>query len=142
MSVRNGRHSIDFEVFVRSTGGHTLDWTPVSECRLSIVEPLIAQMFHVIVVYVGNSLCYLTSWQSATELKHVLTNLNIDRSWRLRVQKRVVQVVAAANDLNIIDVVTINGWQANTAIVHLASEHFVSEEVVTEDTAIRVSKVM
>lgn len=110
MSVRNGRHSIDFEVFVRSTGGHTLDWTPVSECGLSIVEPLIAEMPHVIIVDVGYSLCYLTSWQSATQLKHVLTNFCINRSWRLRIQKRVVQVVATTNDLNIIDIVTIDGW--------------------------------
>lgn len=51
-------------------------------------------------------------------------------------------MVATANDLDIIDVVTINGWQAHTAVVHLTGENFIAKEVVTEDTAVRVSKVM
>jgi len=38
--------------------------------------------------------------------------------------------------------VTVDGWKANTTVVHLSGEDFISEEVVTEHTAVRVGKVL
>ena len=99
-------------------------------------------MLHVVVINVSYSLCDLTSWKSTTKCEHVLSNLSIERFWRLSVEKRVIKVIATPNNLNIIDVVTIDGRQADTAIVHLTSENFVTEEVVTEDSAVRVGKIM
>ena len=95
-----------------------------------------------VVINVSYSLCDLTSWESTTECEHVLSNLSIERFWRLSVEKCVVKVIATPNNLNIIDVVTIDGRQADTAIVHLTSENFITEEVVTEDSAVRVGKIM
>lgn len=51
-------------------------------------------------------------------------------------------MVATTNYFNIVDIVTINGWQADTAVVHLSSEDLVTEEVVTENTTVRVGEVM
>jgi hypothetical protein len=38
--------------------------------------------------------------------------------------------------------VRVDSWKTNTAVVHLTSEDFVTEEVVSEETTITVSKVM
>lgn len=37
---------------------------------------------------------------------------------------------------------TIDSGQASTAVVHLASENLISEEVVTEDSAVTVCEVV
>ena len=99
-------------------------------------------MLHVEIVDVSNSLSNLASWQSATELEHVLANIGINRIDRLSVKEGVVEMVATTNDLNIIDVMTIDGWQAYTTVVHLPSENLVSKEVVTENSAVRVGEVV
>ena len=142
MSVGNGGHGVDLEVFVRSDLRNHFDWSPVSEGWLGIVEPLIAKLLNVVVVNVGNSLGNLASWQSSAELEHVLTNIGVNRLWGLGGQKLVVEMVSASNALNIIEVMRVDGWKANTAIVHLSSEDFVSEEVVTEKTTVRVGEVV
>lgn len=56
VSVCDGRHSVDLEVLVRSDTGHGLNRAPVREAGLSVVEPLIAQVFHVIGVDVADAL--------------------------------------------------------------------------------------
>lgn len=94
------------------------------------------------IVDVSNSLSNLASWQSATELEHVLANIGINRIDRLSVKEGVVEMVATTNDLNIVDVMTIDGWQADTTVVHLPRENLVSKEVVTENTAVRVGEVV
>ena len=142
MGVGDSGHRVDFEVLVGAARGHSLNWSPVSEGWLGIVEPLIAQVLHVIVVDVGHSLGDLASGQSATKLQHVLADLGVDGGGRLRVEQCVVEVVSAADHLNVVDVVTVDGWQANTAVVHLSGEDLVSKEVVAEDTAVGVGEVV
>ena len=51
-------------------------------------------------------------------------------------------MVSSTDDLNIVHVVTIDGWQADTAVVHLSSEDLISEEIVSENTAVRVSEIV
>ena len=51
-------------------------------------------------------------------------------------------MVAASNYLNIIQVVRIDSWKTNTTVVHLTSENFISEEVVSPETSITVSEVV
>jgi len=99
-------------------------------------------MLHVEIVDVGNSLSNLTSWQSTTNLEHVLADIGIDRSWSLSIEESIVEVVATTDHFNVVDIVAVDGWQADTTIVHLSSEHFVSEEVVTEDTTVRVGEIV
>jgi len=49
---------------------------------------------------------------------------------------------AAADNFNITQIVGVDGWQADTAVVHLTGEDLIAEEVVSEDTAVRVSEVV
>lgn len=142
MSVGNSGHGVDLEVLVGTDHGNLLDWSPVSEARLSIVEPLVAELFDVVVINVGNSLGNLASWDSSTEGKHVLTNFLVDGFWRLSGQELVVEVVSASDDLDVVQVVRVDGWEANTAVVHLSGEDLVTEEVVSENTAVGVSQVV
>jgi len=55
MGVGDRGHSVDLEVFVRAAGSNSLNRSPVSEGRLSIVEPLIAQVLHVVSVDLGDA---------------------------------------------------------------------------------------
>ena len=142
MHVCNSCSSVHLEVFVRSDLRHHLDWSPVGERWLSIVEPLVAKLLDMVVIDMSNSLSDLTSWKSSTELEHVCSNFSVDSLWALSGQKLVVEVVSASDALNVVEVVRVNGRKANSTVVHLSSEHFVSEEVVTEKTSIRVSEVM
>ena len=119
-----------------------LNWSPVGEGWLSIIEPLIAKLLDVIVIDVRNSLGNLTSWKSSSKGKHVLTNLAIDGFWCLRSQERVVEEVSASDDLNIVKIMRVDGWKANSAIVHLSGENLVTEEVVCEETTVRVGHVV
>jgi hypothetical protein len=142
MSVGNGGHSIDLEILVWSDLRHGFDWSPVSERWLSIIEPFVAKLLDMVVVDMSNSLGNLTSWESSAELEDVLTDIGINRLWGLGGQELVVEVVSASDALNIIEIMRVDGWETHTAIVHLSSEDFVSEEVVTEKTGVRVSEVV
>jgi len=142
MSVGNSRHGVDLEVLVGTDHGNLLDWSPVSEGWLSIVEPLVAELFDVVVINAGNSLGDLVSWDSSVEIEHVLTNFLVDGFWRLSGQELVVEIVSASDDLNVVQVVRVNGWETNTAVVHLSGENLVTEEIVSENTAVGVSHIV
>ena len=141
VSICDSRHGVDLEVLVGAHGRHLLDGAPVSEGRLGVVEPLVAHVLHVVVVDVGHSLGDFRAGHAAVQVQHLGSNLLHDISCALDGHQLVVKSFATADDLNIVDVVAIDGGQAHTAVVHLASEHFVAEEPVTEDTAIAVRTV-
>jgi len=65
MGVGHSRHRVDLEVFVRPAGRHCLNRSPVSEWRLSIVEPLIAQVLHMVSIDVGHALSNFGSRNSS-----------------------------------------------------------------------------
>jgi hypothetical protein len=103
---------------------------------------LVAQLLKVISIDVGNSLGNLGSSESSVEKQHVLADLTVDTSKGLVAHELVVKVVSASVNFNIIEVMRVHGWKADTAVVHLSSEDLVTEEVVSEDTSIRVSHIV
>jgi len=141
MGVGDSRHGVDLEVLVGADRGDRLDGAPVGERGLSIVEPLVGQVLHVIVVNVRNALGDLGAGNAAVEVKHLGSNLLHHVGGALNGHKLVVEGLAGTNDLNVVDVVTVDGGQADSAVVHLAGEHFVSKEPVSENTAITVRTV-
>lgn len=143
MGVGNSGKGVDLEVFVRSVLGHSLDGSPVGEAGLSIVEPGVAHVLHVVGIKSSNALGSLRSWDTSSLLEHLLANLGVGGSLVLTgVHEVVVEVVASSDNLNFIDVVRVDGGQADTAVVHLASEDLISEEVVSEDGAVGVGEVV
>jgi hypothetical protein len=141
VSVWDSCHGVDLEVFVWADLGNWLNGSPVGEGGLSIVEPLVAEVLEVVVVDVSNALGNLAARKAAAKIEDLLTDLR-DNVWRsLTRHKLVVESVAATVNLNVIQEVRVNGGEANTAVVHLSSEDLVTEEVVSEDTAVRVSVV-
>jgi len=93
-------------------------------------------------INVRNSSSNLTSWKSSSHLEHVLSDLLVNIFWSFGSEKVVVHGVSSSDDLNIIKIMSPDGWKADTAIVHLSGENFISEEVVTEKTTVRVSHVV
>ena len=61
MSVGDSGQGVDLEVLVGTNLRDGLDWAPVGEGWLSIIEPLVAQVLDVVVVDRGNSLGDLAS---------------------------------------------------------------------------------
>lgn len=54
--VGHCRHRVYLEVLVRADAGCLLDWAPVSEAGLRVVEPLVAQVLHVVRINVADAL--------------------------------------------------------------------------------------
>jgi hypothetical protein len=96
----------------------------------------------VVSIEVGNAVGNLRSVDTTANREQLGTNLLVDGLVGLLVEERVPQVVAATDDLNIVHIVTVDGWEADTAVVHLSGENFVTKEVVTEDSGIRVSEIV
>ena len=68
MGIRNGRKSVDLEVFVRADLGDCLDRAPICERGLSIVEILICNMLQMIVIDVGDTLGNLGAGNTAVQV--------------------------------------------------------------------------
>jgi len=96
----------------------------------------------VISINVGDSGGNFTSWHSSSLEEELGTNFVVDIFWSLGSKKRVVKGVSSSDDLNIVKIMSPDGWKADTTIVHLSGENFISEEVVTEETRVRVSHVV
>ena len=77
MHVCNSCSCVHLEVLVRSHLRHHLDWSPVGERWLSIVEPLVAELLDVVVVNVSNSLGNLASWESSAQEEHLGANIMV-----------------------------------------------------------------
>jgi len=58
------------------------------------------------------------------------------------IKEGVPEVVTATYNLNLVQVVSVDGGETDTAVVHLTGENFITKEVVTEDTRVRVSEVV
>lgn len=75
VGVGHGRHSVDLEVLVRADTGHLLDRAPVCEAGFGVVEPLVAQVFHVIGIDVADALGDLRAGNATIKVEHLWTNL-------------------------------------------------------------------
>jgi len=83
---------------------------------------------------VSNSLSNLASGYSSSHVEDLRTNLLNKICWGFFSQQLVVEGVSTSVNLNIIQVVRVDGGKAHTAVVHLSGEDFVTEEVVTPHT--------
>jgi len=142
MGVSHSGHGVDLEVLVGANGGSLLNRSPVSERGLGIVEPLVAEMLDVVAVDVRDTGGGLGAVDAATEVEHLGADFLVQVGGALELHEVVVEVVATTDNLNIVDEVRVDGGEADTAVVHLAGENFVSVEVVSEKAGVGVGEVV
>jgi len=99
-------------------------------------------MFHVIVVHVGDTGSNFTSVNSSVEEQELGTNFLVDFVGGLGKHELVVEGIAATDHFDVVEVVRVDGGEADTAVVHLSGEHLVTVEVVSENAAVGVSIVV
>lgn len=75
MRVEDRAHRVDLEVLVRAHRARRLDRAPVREARLRVVEPLVAQVLHVVAVQVAYALRDLRARHSPVQIKHLRAEL-------------------------------------------------------------------
>lgn len=142
MSIGNSLHGVDLEILVRTYRRNSLNWTPGAKAGFGIVEPLVGHVFDVPVVNVGDARSQLAAVNTTAEAGHLETNFCVDILMVLFVKQLVVDAVASAHTFNIIDNVSVGCSDCNTAVVHLASENLVSEEVISKEAAVGVWEVV
>lgn len=98
-------------------------------------------MFHVVGVHVRNSLGDFSTGHSASEHEHLLTNLLVDSFVGLSAHKTVPEAVSTTDNFDFVDKLTPGDWDVNTSEVHVSGEDFISINVVTPKTAVRVGFV-
>jgi len=140
--VGHSGHCVDLEVLVGTVARDGLNRAPVGKAGLGIVEPFVGQVLHVVGVEVRNAVGDLGSVHAAAERQKLGTDLLVDGLVGLSVEERVPEVVTASHDLDVVQVMAVNSGKADTAVVHLAGEDLVTEEVVAEKSAVGVSKVV
>ena len=99
-------------------------------------------MLDVIIVEVADTSCNFGSVNSASDAQKLSSNYFVDLFWWFLCKERIPEMVAASDYLNVIQVMRVDSWKTNTAVVHLTSENFISEEVVSPDSSIAVSEVV
>jgi len=72
--VEHSGHGIDFEVLVGTNGCGIFNSSPVGEGRLSIIEPLVADVLDMVRVHLGKTGCDFTASNISIKDKHVLPN--------------------------------------------------------------------
>ena len=100
-------------------------------------------MLDVVGIHLRNAGCHFRARQVASEFEHLKTDsivaLNVVFAL---IHQVVVEAIASPDDLYIVDVVTVNGRHAYSAIVHLSSKDFVTEEVVAPESSIRIGEIV
>jgi len=91
---------------------------------------------------VGDTLGDLRSWDAAASLKNLSADLLVDLHGRLLLHQVIPVGVSSADNLDLIDVVRVEGGGSHANPVHLTDEDLVSEEVATPDSAVRVGEVV
>ena len=79
---------------------------------------------------------------AATQAQKLFANVVVDPQVSFICQKTIPEMVATTDNLYVVEVMRVDCWETNTAVVHLTSEDFISEEVVAEKTTIAVGEVM
>ena len=65
VGVSYGGHCVYFKILIGTHAGGLLDWSPIRKARLSIVEPFVAKVAHVISINITHSLGDLGSRNSS-----------------------------------------------------------------------------
>ena len=99
-------------------------------------------MLDVVIVEVANTCSDFWSVNTTTEAQKLSSNIFVDLVVGFSSQETVPEMVTSTNYFYIIEIMWVDGWEANTAVVHLTSENFVTEEVVTEETTVTVGEVV
>jgi len=142
MSVGNCCHGIDLEILVGSETGSVLARSPVSETWLSIVEPLVTELLDVVGIKVRHTLGDLRASHATSSLEHLLSNLLVLITSGTFAHELGPHGVSATDNLDLVDVITIESGSSKANPVHLADEDLVTEEVATPETAVRVGVVL
>ena len=138
MTVHNSVHCVHLEILVGANRRGLLNWSPVCEGRLSIIEPLIAEMFHVIGIDMANSIGYLRSCHSSIEVKHLRSDLLHDIRGRLNRHQLIPEDIPGTNYLDFLHKFSIVGEDMNTAEVHVTGEYFISKEPISKNSTVTV----
>ena len=142
MHVGDSGHAIQLVVLVRSHGGGVLDGSPVGERRLSIVEPLVGESLDEFGISVANTLCDLRAGDATASLEHLSADLRVHLAVVLLLHEVVPVGVSGADNLDLSDVVRVEGRGSSADPVHLADEDLVSEQVRSPNTTVRVGEVL
>lgn len=95
-----------------------------------------------VVVDVRDSGGNFSSGNSSSVLEDVLSDFGVEASWSFVSEEAVVKGISSSDDLDVIEIVGPDGWETDTAVVHLSGENLISEEIVSEKTGIGVCKVV
>ena len=142
MPVSDTSHSVLFVVLVRSISTQVLNGTISSHRRLSIIEPVVSEMLHVVGVHVADSLRNFRSRDSSAMIDDVFAYLMKGVLDSDVLEELVEQLVSSSVDLNLINVLSISGGTMHAQPCHLSAEDLVTEEPVSKESSIGVCKVM
>ena len=143
MGISHSGHCIDLKVLVRTNTGSVLNCPPVGPCWFSVIEPLVGHMLDVVCIHLRNTSSHLATSDITAKSKHLASNLLVHNfAVVIPIHKVVVKMIAGSNNLDVIDVVTVDCGHANTAVIHLSNENFISEKVVAPNSTIRVWEVV
>lgn len=142
MEVGNCAEGMVLVELVRSSGGNLLDGSPSSDGGLSIIEPLIAKVLHVVSIHMSDSLGNLGSGSSSALEEDLRSDLVHSLEKTVLSHELVVESVSGSEDLDVGHEGSINGVHTHTGVGHLSGEDLISEEVVSEDTSVRVGDMV
>ena len=78
---------------------------------------------------------------SPVQVKHLWPNLLHDVGGGLDAHELVPEDITRPNNLNFIDVITVEGGDGHAAPIHLPGENLISKEPVTKDAAVTIRTV-
>ena len=136
MPVSDTSHSMLFVVLVGSISTQVLNGTISSHRRLSIIEPVVSEMLHVVGVHVADSLRNFRSRDSSAMIDDVFAYLMKGVLDSDVLEELVEQLVSSSVDLNLINVLSISGGTMHAQPCHLSAEDLVTEEPVSEKSSI------
>lgn len=142
MEVGNSTEGMVLEELVRTRSRNLLDGSPSSDGGLGIIEPLVTEVLHVVSIHMGDSLGNFRSGSSSSLEEDLSGNFVLSLEESVLSHELVVVSVSSSEDLNFGHESSVDSGDGHTGIGHLSGEDLVSEEVVSEDTRIRVSEVV
>ena len=95
-------------------------------------------MLQVVVIDVGDTLGNFRARDATVQIKHLGSDLLENIGTTLDAHQLIIELVSTSDYLDIIEIMSVDGGKADTAVVHLAGEYLVAEEVMSENTAVTV----
>ena len=141
MHVGDGGHSVGLEVLVGAEAGRFLNRAPVREAGLRVVEPLVAQILHVIGVTVADAFSDLGAGHPPVEIEHLRPDLLHHVGGALDAHQLVPKDVARTDNFMLADVLTVERRHGHAAIVHLTSENLIAKQPIAENATVTVGAV-